>query len=181
MVLLIVLVITLIFVVLIVGIVGVRRIDDLLLVVHIIGFLLLVVALVVHMIRVVLHMISVFLFVEVFQIDLLLPMLLYLFSFLIVCYYCHGRPLLNNFLRRLYFNVWFHSTISAPDKLARFIIKDIILILREHTPWSVINDVITCTLDICEILVNLLLRQLLRVPLDKIRVVEVLMFAFVMD
>ena len=87
MVLLIVLVITLIFVVLIVGIVGVRRIDDLLLVVHVIGFLLLVVALVVHMIGVVLHMISVFLSVEVFQIDLLLPTLLYLFSVMIVCYY----------------------------------------------------------------------------------------------
>lgn len=181
MVLLIVLVITLIFVVLIVGIVGVRRIDDLLLVVHMIGFLLLVVALVVHIIGVILHMISVFLFVEVFQIDILLPMLLYLFSVFIVFYYCHGRSLLNNFLRCLYFNVWFHSTISAPDELARFIIKDIILILREHTPWSVINDVITCALDICEILVNLFLRQLLRVPLDKVRVVEVLMFALVMD
>ncbi len=181
MVLLIVLVITLIFVVLIVGIVGIRRIDDLLLVVHKIRFLLLVVALFVHMICIVLHMINVFLFVEVFQIDLLLPMFLYLFSVLIVCYYCLGRPLLNNFLRRLYFNVGFHSTISAPDELARFIIKDIILILREHTPRSVINDVINCTLDICEIFVNLLLRQLLRVPHDKVRVVKVLMFALVMD
>ena len=123
----------------------------------------------------------------IYLIVLHLLLFLRLFTILILKrFFLLARSVLYNFLRALIdsrpsFVVWFHRTIGATTEITRFIIKYVILILWECLRLSVINDVITYTLDLCKILVNLLLRQFLRVPLLKVRVVEVLVLALIMD
>jgi len=91
----------------------------------------------------------------------------------------YAWPRLNNFLRLI--KVCVHSTIGTPHKVTLFVIKYIAFILGKHSTLSIINDVITLELNFCEILVHLIFSQLLRVPFNEVGLVEVLVFALVMD
>jgi len=134
----------------------------------------LIVALVFVLVVLVLIIASFVLLVVTHRIDVLLYMI-DLFRCFCLSY---ARPL-NIFLGL--FKVCANSSVCTTHKVALFVIKYIAFILRKSRTLSVINDVITLELDFCEILVHLIFSQLLRVPFDEVSLVEVLVFALVMD